>query len=662
MSFVQAVRSRKIAQPVQLKFSLTEWETGFSKHSDNSTEDNSLFLAGKVLASGLETARNLVGEWPLDQLPLENATRTLIGLVNRDFFIVQEKSRGLTEHTTGKLLGIGSMAERKIETSIPGHSSNPVWLIETMISAVRFPLSQLMKSQGTGQKRSASEIAETILRHHVVAGLYEQLSEFWRDCLWGDRQIIELDRSYLIKPLNPELDIERAVGWFRWGSLQAEIALHMSQLWSELVAKHGTEMVVLRVRSLTRKKGRTNAVLGSTIPDTPPTRYLAQIAAKEIYWNELLEEKLPMFGNVTARELMATWNVISALAEYYSEVLEPIASKSRNPSQLCPSITQDDLVTVVIKQMGVSRSKAQSLVSCFIHRSVRDDPWIRPLVPMDSAQSNLALILAPYLMPNLIRSVEHWLHEGGIQEDRKGVLFEQHVRLRMAEKLKNSAGLRHTHVLQESFELSVDGTSEEIDLVWVMNTKIAIAELKCQKFPTNSMEEHNYVETIRGASAQISRKREFLEQHRNEANAALAHHHDVAYDAEIIPIVLINTPLFAGSVVDGIPVLDLMLVDAYLHGKASLFVIVSKEESKSHLEPRFYGTPEAAEEGFSQYSRGPATTELYRAMVDNEVIRQPTISEEMPQLSAARSYVNTLYVDRAMAMLQESNSPPESAT
>jgi len=235
------------------------------------------------------------------------------------------------------------------------------------------------------------------------------------------------------------------------------------------------------------------------------------IASEEQYWDQLLVMPLPNYPNLTIRDFVKAWELFSSLGRAIKSKLPIDTGVTRIAKliQFAPKLKRSELINTIKKATGFSHEKTLSIISlCTFSGDVKDDPWIKPLIPLD--REFFCFLVPSLIITNRIRLIESWMREGGLDLGKRGNAFEDYVQQEICKYSKASKHMSNTFVSLKSIRLSIADQEEQIDFIWIIGSLILIGEIKCSLFPTSPIEFHNFFDLLDFASSQAKRKADFV--------------------------------------------------------------------------------------------------------------------------------------------------------
>lgn len=375
-----------------------------------------------------------------------------------------------------------------------------------------------------------------------------------------------------------------------------------------------------------------------------------RVAAEELYWNDLLTVEMSPLKNLTIRMIISAWDLLSSLADVCLENL-PKYEEIKNSIQLqefTPSFKESDLSILFEKYCDFSSEQAAALINILLLKNHTDEPWLKPLIKIDG--QHVGLVLAPLIVPNLIRSIEHWMEVGGIDLNRRGDAFERYMRKELRKQIKGSP-LSSTYLHPDSLHFGSE--KEEIDLVWIIGKTILIGELKCMVYPSTPLEWNHIFNTVEKGAGQAVRKADYVAKNLNNFFSEISHSplHKIA-DYNVQPLVISNIPAAAGYQYLGVPVADFYVLRNYIDGKLEQFVITDAEGKASPGKVIiFYNNEEEAGRNIRDYLLNPPAVEILKKALKESLLDLPKIDK-----SEVKKAIKILGVDHQSVMDQSPKS------
>ncbi|MBX3006952.1 MAG: hypothetical protein KF816_02890 [Melioribacteraceae bacterium] len=625
--FNKSLLKGEIPYPTQRKFNLKDWDNSFNSFSQKDEDDERIYSAGKWVFNKLAFIREQIKDLKFNSLQKEEALQCLFGFVNRDVSILTEMQKEMKPEN--EILAI-SYLNKKIKFNDISPELSVVDKFESTVEAVKYPLIQLFHSNDFPNKKSKSLCDIELLNSYkkiINYGQYYLIIEgIWGKCLWRKYSIEPKEKYDLIKiPVDRDTKVE-AISKFRLDSLIVESAFQAIKMWKNDLSEElkKTLIDINVVRNIVGSGKTKQYILNKYTYDeeSPPSSFIAELQAHELYFNKLLNLPVPKIPSITLRVLFKVWHLFFSLADILKDRLPQDTGvfKISKLKMFSTQIKKNDLVNLISKSISVNSSDSKKIIEIFTYNGNNEDElWTKPFVEY---KERLYFIYGTLLMPNLLRSLESWIKCGGFDLSERGDLFENYVRIEISDSLKNSKIIKDAGVFPNSITIPGDGKNEEIDLVFWMKNKFIIGELKCVLFPTSPLEDYRYNDRLLEASIQIQRKQKAVEKHKKEFLDQLSLTEIIdETKIEIVPIILTNLQLGSGKIIDSIPVTDLLLLNKYLSdGEMSLFVERSMHsDDKVNTIHKFYEDEQQAIDNFDNFVKNPPLLLLYGSFLKKNI-------------------------------------------
>lgn len=204
------------------------------------------------------------------------------------------------------------------------------------------------------------------------------------------------------------------------------------------------------------------------------------------------------------------------------------------------------------------------------------------------------------------------MNVGGLDMDRRGEAFETHVR----EILGRSNRLASFELVPRSITLEANGVEEEIDLIVRVGKTILIGEVKCSIHPTEPMEVHNYFHSrLYPGADQAFRKAEFVKENFGAFLSKVGFEEIDEGNHRVVPVVVTNLSLGVGHSFNGVPVVDLFVLQKYIGDGVVEHNIYLDEHGNSIAQSRerLYTSEEEAERAIESYLKDPPQLRHYKS-------------------------------------------------
>jgi len=634
--FLKRIQSSKIRHPTQRGFTRDKWIKEFCLLESPTENDRRIYEAGLWFDERLTRVRKKYEEFPDPQVDTDELIQIYVAIINREYKVISDGFNEYIRANAPATVWAGQFADQRLPIGPHKESIHLIGAMESMVTAVRHLLSDSIQASDGNSKRQPVPDIEVLNTTRVrlnLAGLYDELCHLWTECLWNGWKVSCGEDQDLLMPCLSSDYLSQVLGEFRRDSLLSENTQRMLWLWKDLSSEEKQRDIsrkrIVEIRRIKKKKRLILGTLSET--DVPPRSLIGQIWAEELYWNEILLEPLPNLENITIRDLLLIWDILASLGYLLKDKLPKDTGvfKINKLLLFAPTLQKTELRSCLIKATGLSPQKVSAALKIFTFlNDTRYDTWFKPLVPL--GQKNCTFIIPALTVPNLIRSIEHWMREGGLNLSERGEGFEKFMRLKLFSAIKKSAYLNKTHLSLTPIELKrIDGEEEEIDLIWVVGSSIFIGEIKCSIYPTSPIERHNFFEVLHSAANQAKRKAAFVESCIDEVFLKVGVNNKKKDPIKVYPIVITNLPFGPGVPIEGVPITDLYILQNYIKGQQKFVVLGNKDGEGPAGEVRvYYSSEEEAESNLPTYLMQPPLFTILSKLVSKETIPLPPLTND----------------------------------
>lgn len=271
------------------------------------------------------------------------------------------------------------------------------------------------------------------------------------------------------------------------------------------------------------------------------------------YYAFMENENLPNLTDIKLYDVLVIFSEIQSLFQKINLIEKNEEENSTaNFFQYGIHIQKNSLLNYIISKTHYSIKQIKEIINLFIHDEGYFNIWERPLILKGS---KIYPILLPLLHPNTLRLLDYWLEKGGFDLDKRGELFEEHLKKELNFELKWKGYYSYSPDI--SVFRNKDDKFEEIDLILELKNVTLIAEVKCIKYPFDSRDYHNMHKRLKEGADQIKRKLHFIKENMQDFK-------DLKYFSKpIISAVITNYPIFSGYIINDVPIVDYSLLENY---------------------------------------------------------------------------------------------------
>ena len=647
--FARAVRFNKIAGLNQRRFDRAAWIEALNSQD---AHDRELAISGCVFDGLLSSLRDQIDIHSLDLQPAA-IVRVVISLANA---LVLEVNAELAGRPVPVDRPKGLFMNRLLQETVDvrGNQFTPDELLTGAGDALKHVLREVLSLPAHEDWRSAKAITdtdvETLQRELNSAVLYQVAVEMWLDCVGNGYRLVQRDDGIALIARAWEQERARAVSSYRRSNLALQDGAAFAEFWIHRLTPEqrrrvgGMKLVtrVFGVESIERiEVGCHDSATSMSSLATGAKFFL-----REGYYSHFLDEPLPLANGLSLNQIVDAWRFLHSLAH---KILKSssgrLSYKLPQLLTLAPRIRKDILVASLGRCMECDRDTAAKLVNFLIYRG-RDDQevWSQPLAELGADE--VCIVIPCIYSIHLLRVVEKWMRQGGLDLERRGGGFERYCIAQLNEGLVESPIKNLTTIIPHSVEFKAGDRNEEVDVVVFVGNTILLLEAKCTLWPDDCLQYANHRDTILKAVEQVRRKRQAAMDHYAAFASRIAElGAEAPASPRIICGVLTNSAIHAGFSIDGIPVVDLGILSAFFGNSHVKFEVRKGGETVQRHELVFYEKPSQAPEKLESYLIDPPhVADAKRATSRREVVF-PMESDDFGKLYYEKCCVNIDEID-----------------
>ena len=611
MGLFELVKKRKLKQPTQRGFLLSDWQEQFDLLEEKEQRDVDLLKLVSLFDHNFSLLRTSLNKYSFPYRDTEKNLKLVVGFLNREYMVLKERGKEIG-NIDEKTFSVNKLIEAKIPT-IGGNEVDAEGYLSGIVECSRYLYNELLNtSYDVDHYNGDISILNFLTKRLNIAGTYNLNDTLWQKSLWLNWGVDLKNDVYCLVP-REKVDFDReVVGLHRFYSLHLEATQRALSAWNNFSNIWKNELLRNCIGSVKSKDGVYSINSKDCKKSELSHSLLSSLIAEEIYWNELLVEKLPSFDNLCVREILNIW---TSLSSYGDLLLEKIPSDTEvvtidKLNRFAITINKRNLIATLSKKFKLKSSTVKKVLRLFTNTGdVRVDPWFTPLIDLN--RDTFLVVISVLISGNTIRLVEYLLKVGGVSLARRGDLFEEYSYNIIKDEVMKIEYFDDQKVFS-SRKIFVNGKLyEEIDLLWVFGNTMLIVEMKCSLFPTGGIDWNNYLEDLKDGAKQLKRKKKFVEEHKLKFFEELGLCAPDELNIEIV--VLSNLPLGSGFPVDGVPVVDNYLLGTFIRGNQRLFAL-------GHKTSGFYGGQikqyhkklSEAELNLNTYLHDPTSVKLLR--------------------------------------------------
>lgn len=296
-------------------------------------------------------------------------------------------------------------------------------------------------------------------------------------------------------------------------------------------------------------------------------------------------------------------------------------------------INNHDLVNYFRNKTHYSNQEITSFIHILSHSTESEERinfWKKPLVRRGN---DLLFPIMPITRSHLLYLIDEWLRAGGYSLQQRGPIFEKYLKNSIERRMARKG--YSCKITSTSFKLNKkDPKPEQVDIVAEFSDCILIAEAKCIGYPIEPMDWFNCHNIITKAAGQINRKVDYITKNKEQFSEKIPG----LLTKPIIKAVIVNYPLFSGTIIDGVPVTEISFLENYISkgGIDDGLISIDRngKDTTNTTRINFYENEKEFCENFSKYLANPIIIEKLKGCCEWEEL------EVFPGLFTTTAKVN----------------------
>ncbi len=649
-AFANAVLEGSVPHPDHQDFDFAGWDSAH-KRLRSAESDDRLYMSGLWFYERFQEFQSKIRASHLLAVTPSRSVPLLCGIANYHIRALENESR--KSHPVGETWNTAESVSPRITLSSGGKFSEDE-LLGSIVDGVQYPMFFCMKKSEAGpETNAAKDLSEDCITQFGLGSLYSFLRNVWYDCVGARYQIDESDNARdVLRPVSMDEEAAHTLTIFRRENAYVQ-EIHLNSLaWLRLSKEHRKEIFQSKIVGRVVREGkklRPIVVSYDYSSEIAPSGWIFSNMAREVYYQELLDETFPRYAGLSVKLLIDGWQLLSSLANaLYERTPNWDARTEKQFLEHAPQWNVSNLVRLLSKGLSWNWEVAAQVVSFLTYRGDRgQDLWAQPLVRC--SDQKVVITFASLMYGNLLRVIERWLRQGGVELGGKGHAFERHVRRELKDYFAGSALCSKAVVCDDAIRMPVAGGGvEEIDLVILMGNVVLVGEVKCLLAPADSIEYLRYFDALDGAAQQIERKRAAIQADIPGFLSRLGPHVRALSNVEVIPLVITNSAVGVGFPIRNVPVVDLRTFRVFTDGSYAEWSVFDKGRIVEEKRGSIYSSFEEAQRVLNSFLNFPPFVKVTRPFLrersvplsnrerDSKPARLVCLEVDTERLTAAR--------------------------
>lgn len=443
----------------------------------------------------------------------------------------------------------------------------------------------------------SSNIANIVLN----SSIFRVLKSEFEETVWNDGEIFyDFNENKILFHLNNDYLAIRKIGLVRVQRLLMQCLIFSNdksfQESHEAQIKKNEENQK-KIKRIKFNKGIISIEMEEGFEDDYANRHLLTFSEMVTFYSFILDEKFPGISGLTVKDCIVLISHLKLLFQKITDKLNEDMKKLQFMKYIdIPSkILSKDLENYLIVKVNGKENKVKTFLS-LITQNLGNyiSFWNKPLLKIGDYNY---LPFLPLTSPNMCYLIDEILEAGGFNLDLRGKYFEKFISNDLSMSL-NKKGF--TYKIHSSIKLKKSNETEEIDLILELKDIVLIAEIKCIKFSMTGRDYANALKTLKKAANQIKRKSSFIRTHNGSFDNL-----EIKLNKEILIAVINQYPLFTGTKIDEVPILDYPILESYFKSGQFSQGRSTSEGVKTISEMKYYENENTFSANLGEYLISP---------------------------------------------------------
>ncbi|MBZ2168027.1 hypothetical protein [Marinobacter sp. F4216] len=633
MEFIEAIRQRRkdVKFPTQRKFSVDGWLAHQDVYQFDSLRSQEIFKAGIFFFEVFEALReslSLVEKNKPVYISQSDMRAYLCGLSNRHRKVLVENAHKqvnelMRESTDGTFYAdhLHNIAGAALAGGGVLSLDDSAHQIVDNFTCVFRALHQAPevienKSRKPIKESEKTNVIRYLMAHEQLSSVYGIYEDYW-NCLISEEVGFRDDGAVInLYPLINDENLAKSASFHR----RSRHNMQKQQiLYSIYKNKEGAGKGNSIFEKRTEKGWKYVSAPISSQSEEIQFANLGSIAEKGMVEEALSEKVVGAKGGklgISVSEVIDYFHALKliSIARFNSLPDDTAVFKPGALKAFSVEVDFDKICRAFSRHFNHDYEKASEILNILkFSGDLKKDLWANPLIERN--ENRLLLLLAPFLGASLLRNSEIWAMQLGLDRAEKGFGYEKYLQEHISESIKRNDLLIKSEVSNKS-KFKFSGSEEEIDLVLRVGDLVVIGEVKCIVTVDGPSSYRNSKARVYEAIAQIKRKRDFVIDNISYFLSSNGWGDIDSSEVTVQPIVLVSNYTFAGFSFEEVPILDDLLLSAYLRTPIiPMFSESGPTGTKHRLGARLYGDEDEAAENFRKYAFHPPQLQTIRSCV-----------------------------------------------
>lgn len=544
-----------------------------------------------------------------ERICVEEIIETVFGMANYDYIELSRQA-----YKKGKNGSLFDFAHLEIfNEAMPASNINIVGAVEGQVDYLNTLLNVVRHISCENSIKKSYNSEQVIHSLYAIANVLYYIKESYDVALWENGYIQKELDGFHVKYIDREYPLAKHIGYIRTENNMAgtiDIVKDLSR-WDEFrkvyFLTRRSDFVIDNVGIDEQGYIQYNLVKRENNFNDDISYVLARTEV-DLYYPYIYQEKIEMLNDLSVNDMIILFSQLSKLMQ---NIEMSLTDKINVRSVVPVKIKKRDIIRF-LKQM-TTYSKKQIEVFLEINTNSLDSNNRVNLreKPLMMLKEEYICLLSAIAAPNYSYLTDIWLDSAKVDMKKRGVSFEKHIKNTL-EELLTKRGYTH-YIARANKFFNAQGDYEEIDLVLNLKSVVVLAEVKCIKYAMECRDTYNNMKIVRKASEQIKRKADYIIKYKSELEEEIG----CIEGKEIIKVIITNYPIFAGTKVEGIPVIDFFVFDSYFRS-GKLTHAVLEADCRREIEIPYYEGEDEMCNKMQKFIDSPPSIEAIRKRLGME--------------------------------------------
>lgn len=645
-NFIEKIRSGQIPGPTNRKFKIETWVKEWNALKDESSEEEKkIYEAGIVFNETLKELRNELEQIFKKQAPKIKNSRyleLLFSISNRNTFLIKKIGEGNKDkiinllHTTSKSnkAGIEFSVDELIHSAVDGFEKAIENCIKRIKEKSEIPIGE-----------QPAKVLHFIELESYFSQVYGTCESYWNALIWRDFDFIEHSKEekvYEVKQKKTPKEIAYETSNLRKRKLHAhQVGILSNNTFWKFFEND------LYIKPIGSGKNKDLKIEKLEKADPEIQLHNAQLKTSGFYLEDefpvsLLEKNNKHGFNI--KEALEVFRALSLLSTLY-ERKYPENSEVSTPAKLmeyCTRVKKHKLIIATAKATKLDATKTEEILDFLTFKGKETDLWCHPLVEVETGK--YCLLTSALSSPVLTRVVENWLAVLKVEMTEKGYRYERTSLNDLNSNLEKNR-LASDYDKATTKIIKVNGTKEEIDIIFRVGSTVFIGEAKSIVTTDSPISYYRAIKTLEGAAGQVKRKTEFIKENIDESLKRLGWKITSNDIKNFTPFIINSNKIYSGFSIEDVPIVDDKIISRYFESGDFPILSIPEDKKMRHIAWfEIYKTEHELENNLGKYLKSPPQILEDQKYFEYKAAQIPCMNEDSYKLAYTRLMPKTFNI------------------